>query len=36
MLISFFKVAILLAVLYAVIALYLWFSYGRNIHRGDG
>lgn len=30
------KIAIILLLIYGIMLVYLWFSYGRNIHRGDG
>jgi hypothetical protein len=30
------KIAVLLLLIYGIMFVYIWFSYGRNIHRGDG
>jgi hypothetical protein len=30
------KIAVLLLLIYGIMFVYLWYSYGRNIHRGDG
>lgn len=33
---SIIKIAAVLLLIYGIMFVYLWFSYGRNIHRGDG